>query len=230
MKSDKKAVDWKVLGQFFSMLLGLFTIVRDTFAKQNVGIEVVSWLNGDGRQEFVKNFLQPLAEAYVRTQCWRTVSKTCIEVNLDAPLRLPFEDAQVVWPETPGKLGWVKVERQGDKLFVDGREVTLYLTDEQRTGAIIKGHDLWKALKGKPVVHTAIMWALLDNPHLIPDGLKRDEQNRTRYIYFWAVGFCGSRGDLCVLCLCWRGGGWRWGCGRLGGGWGSQGPAALLAS
>ena len=48
---------------------------------------------------------------------WRKLSETAIEVNLDAPLTLPFEGAVPEW-QLPAGRGWVKVERIGDDLCV----------------------------------------------------------------------------------------------------------------
>lgn len=158
---------------------------------------------------------------------WRKLSATMIEVNLDAPPTLPFDGAEVAWI-TPSQTGWVRVQRKGGKLYVGGRKVVLHLVDAQKVGTI-KGYDLRSELEGKAVLHPNVLDALRENIHLIPDSWKTDDQGRTRYIFFWAVGYSGSDGSLCVRCLYWGGGQWNWGGGWLGFEFGDRRPAALAS-
>lgn len=166
--------------------------------------------------------------AWPEVPLWRALNETTIEVNLDASLVLPFPDAMVEWVK-PGQSGWVRVERKGDNLFVDGREVLLHLTEGQKTGTV-QGHDLRKQLEGQIVLHPNIEDALLENVHLLPDSWKVDEQGQTVYVYFWAVGYRDSGGSLYVRGVCFRDGQWHRDYGWLDGHWRARDPAAVSAS
>lgn len=161
---------------------------------------------------------------------WRKIegSDTAIEVNLDAPPRLPFGEAQVEWT-TPGQTGWVRVEKKDSQLFVDGRKVNLHLTYEQKNGHA-KGYVLRRRLEDRTVLHPNILDALLENPHLFPDSWKVDGQGLTIFVYFWAVGYCNSVDHLFVRCVYFRGAQWRRRHRWLGLHWGGRSPAAVSAS
>ncbi|MBI4599154.1 hypothetical protein HY734_03100 [Candidatus Uhrbacteria bacterium] len=70
----------------------------------------------------------------------------------------------------------------------------------------------------------------MENVHLIPDVWKKDAAGNTRYIFFWAVGFSGSSGNLYVRCLYWSDGRWCVDCYYLVSRWSSSVPSAILAS
>ncbi|MEK7554697.1 MAG: hypothetical protein AAB518_01785 [Patescibacteria group bacterium] len=127
------------------------------------------------------------------------------------------------------KGGKVKLERRGDALFVDGVEIELFLDDTQKKDSI-QGHKLREKLTGKPVLNACVLDYLLAHPHLIPESWKKDEQGRTRYIFFWGTIFRDSGDGLGVRCLCWDGGRWSWGYGWLGSGFGDQDLAAVCAA
>lgn len=157
---------------------------------------------------------------------WEKVGETTIRVNLGASPVLPFTGAKVEW-QWGKNSGWVTVERKGDELFVDDRKVILFLTEEQKKGPH-QGHKQRKLLEGKLVLHPNILDALFANLHLIPEAWKQDGEGRTRYIFFWSVGYRNSDGYLFVRCLYWAGGRWNWNYRWLDDGWGVQNPAAVL--
>jgi hypothetical protein len=157
---------------------------------------------------------------------WERVSGTAIRVNLDAPPKLPFDRAKVEWSEGSG---WVTVERRGDDLFVDGQKVVFHLVEAQKTGSV-QGYELRTQLQGQRTLHPNIMDALFGNHHLLPESWKMDEQGRSRFIFFWAVGYCSSSGSLYVRSMYWS----RGACHRndlwLGSHWDVQHPAAVLSA
>lgn len=130
--------------------------------------------------------------------CWRRLSDTAIEVNLDAPLRLPFDGAVPEWQPPAGR-GWVKVERIGEEVFVGGRKVILHLEPEQLTG-VLQGHTLRERLQTKGNLDLRIFDALaeFENGRLIPESWKQYSRDRIRYLFAWAVGFRDSGSRLCV--------------------------------
>ena len=117
--------------------------------------------------------------------------------------------------------GW-KVEEhiKGGELRWNPDEVELYLCDKQKSGTI-KGTELRKLLKGKPVLNACVLDYLLANPQLIP------EEWKGKAVFFWGTIYRDSCGSLYVRCLCWGGGRWSWGDRWLGYGFGGDGPAAL---
>ena len=229
MKDQQKEANWQLLGRLVAKIVALFTLVRNTFAEAGVGIDIVGWVLGDGKEVFVKS-MKALGEQYMQTQRWRTVDENTIEVNLDASPRLPFDGAALEWPKSSGqKKGWVKLQLRDGKLFLDGKEIILLLEEGQKTSYVV-GHELRKALEGKNALHPNVLDALFENAHLIPKSWKVDEQGRTRFIYFWAAGFRGSHGHLCVRYLYFDDGSWGRSFGWLGHDWSVRSPAAVLAS
>lgn len=158
---------------------------------------------------------------------WKKVSETAINVNLGFSPRLPFDGAQI---ESPLGSGWAPVEKRADGLYVDGRKVILHLSKRQQGSKWIKGYDLRDELSSKPVLNANILDALYENPHLIPEDWKKDEQGNTRYIFFWGTIYRRAGGRLCVRYLCFSDGRlcrfYFW----LDVGWYSDRPAAVLAS
>ena len=161
---------------------------------------------------------------------WRRLSDTAIEVDLDAPLQLPFRGAEIEWQPPAGR-GWVKVERIGDDLFVGGRKIIPHLEPEQKTGTL-QGHKLRKRLQNCDTLDPRILDVLVEfeGGRLIPESLKQDQEGRTLYHYFWAVGFQDRGGRPCVRSLYWFDGQWQRRCLWLDRGWGVQDPTLLLAS
>ena len=223
-----KKLDWKGVGQFVALLVSLFSLVRDTLTKVGVGIEIVEWIVGEGKAVFVEEFLKPLATKFLVTQRWKTVNATTIMVNLGLSPRLPFDSAIVKWHRGEG---WVRVQKRKDGLYVGGRKVILYLSERQKNGGLLKGHELREELTGKPVLNANLLDMLFDNQHLIPEDFKKDADGNTIYIYFWDSGFRSPDTDrLCVRCLYFYAGVWYRSYGWLGLDWFSSFPAALLAT
>ncbi|OGI46325.1 hypothetical protein A2121_01635 [Candidatus Nomurabacteria bacterium GWB1_40_6] len=168
--------------------------------------------------------IKPVAEDTARVI---TLNPTTIAVNLGAAPELPFNGARV--DQHIGD-GWAVVEKRADGLYVNGRKVVLHLSKRQLGGKWLKGHELCEELADKPVLNANLLDAFYDNPHLIPEDWKKDEQGNARYIFFWGTISRDSDGYLYVRYLYFAGGTWyryyRW----LDGGWFGVGPAALLAS
>ncbi len=223
-----RKIDWKALGQFNSVFLGLFALVRETLSKIGVGVEIIEWLIGDGRKAFVEEFLTPLGQKFLATQRWKFVNATTIMVNLGVSPRLPFDTATVEWHRGEG---WVRVQKRKDGLYVNGRKVVLYLSERQKGGKTLKGYELREELTGKPVLNANLLDALYENLHLIPEDWKKDAAGNTLLIYFWDSGFRNpDTVSLYVRYLFFHDGSWNRLCDWLGHGWHVRHPAALLAS
>src|SRR3989338_7937218 len=179
------------------------------------GIKAV--LNGTAK-------IKPVGEDATRTI---TINGTTIAVNLGAPLKLPFNGAEV---EQHIGEGWVIIEKRADGSYVDGRKVILHLSKRQKNSKSLKGHELREELTGKPVLDANILDALLSNPHLISEDWKKDENGNTRYIFFLGTIYRNSDRPLFVRYLFFLGGKWRSNYYWLGNDWNDNYPAALRAS
>ena len=224
---SKKQLNWKEVGRVFSVFLNLFAVIRDTFTSQGIGLEIIGWVTGEGKDKFVEEFLKPLGEQFLAAQRVIVVDENTIRVNLDAPPMLPFDGATV---ETNKGGGWVTVQKRADGLYVDDRKVILHRSERQQNGKVIQGYELRDEVTNLPVLHPNIMDALYEHTHLIPKDWKQDENGNTIFTYFWAVTYRSSHGLVFVRCLYWDGGAWDRYCRWLDDGWSDRSPAAVLAS
>jgi hypothetical protein len=200
-----KPLDWKELGRFNSVLLNLFSIVRDVFSGMKIGIEIVGWLTTGGKEILVRE-LEALGTAYHAAHPVEVIDEKSIRVNLDAPPKMPFDGPFTGIKSKTGS-GWVMVEKREDGLYVDGRKVILWIS--KRKG--ITGYELREEVLGKPVLHPNILDALLEYPQLIPEEWKeKSKGGYTRYIFFWGVVFFRHTDNLYVRQLFYDGGG-EWG-------------------
>ncbi|KKP78199.1 MAG: hypothetical protein A2271_04325 [Candidatus Moranbacteria bacterium RIFOXYA12_FULL_35_19] len=222
----KKTLSWKEVGQFVAVLIGVFTIIRDTLKRMAIGVEIFEWLIGEGK-EFFTETLKQLGENFLKNKRIHIIDENTILVNLDAPIKLPFDGAEI---KSQAGTGWVKVEKRSDGLYVDGQKVILYLSERQKNGKI-KGYELREELSGKLVLHPNILDALMDNLHFIPEDWKQDENGNIRFIFFWAVIFRDpSGGFLYVRSLYFDNDQWNSYYSLLGLDWDDRHPAALRAS
>ncbi|MDQ3014701.1 MAG: hypothetical protein M3Q73_02470 [bacterium] len=128
------------------------------------------------------------------------------------------------------KHGDMKITREGEGLFINGKKIDFYLSEGQQNGKYIKGDKLRKELDALPVLNANVLDYLCKHPELIPESWKNDASGNTRYIFFWGTVYRRSAGDLCVRCLGWVDGAWYWSDLWLGRGWGGDDPSAVLAS
>ncbi len=121
--------------------------------------------------------------------------------------------------------GWNVVEHcKIGQMQWDAEKISLYLSEKQLNDGVVVGNELRKELEKKQRLNANVLDYLLANPHLIPEAWKG------KWIFFWGTIYRGSGGDLCVRCLRWDGGGWRWRSGWLDDNFSVDDPAALLAS
>jgi hypothetical protein len=164
MKLSK--LDWKSLGQIFSMLLNLFTVIRDTLTKCLVGPEIIPWLCGEGNQIFVTEFLEPLGERFFWWNRVKLESDTLMMVNVSAPTKgFVAPPYRIDGPEETQTATWIKVERRTDGLYVEGDKIELFYTEAD--SSISMGMNVQKAKKGELGCH--LLYALVKYPSFIPD-------------------------------------------------------------
>jgi len=124
---------------------------------------------------------------------WRKISDTAIEINFDVPPVME-KCGKIAWNWTK-MIGWVRVERIGDNLYVGGLKVILHREPEQERGLWVTGPEMHRRLQGKNVLDLRIADALNENVHLIPESWEKDEEGITPFILFWAVGFASHDGS-----------------------------------
>ncbi len=150
-------------------------------------------------------------------------------IDLSSPCRLPFSGAEV---EIHRGEGVVKLEKRGDDLYLDGKKITLFLSEEQKGTGRIVGHPLRKKLEVRGGnVSAKVLDHLEDHPELWLESWKKNEDGETLYVFFWGDIFRNpSYGSLYVRFGYWRVGrvlsSYHW----LDDGWRSFNPAASLAS
>lgn len=110
------------------------------------------------------------------------------------------------------------------QLAFDPNAVTLYLSENQKSGGVINGHKLAKELASQVVYTANVLDYLLVHQELIPESWKG------KAVFFFGTVYRGSGGDLYVRYLCWVGGQWVSICLWLDRGWNSSSPVALCAS
>jgi hypothetical protein len=149
--------------------------------------------------------VEEAVKAFLRGNVEITVVKHTIDLG-KAP-RLPFDNVEVV--KHDGK-GVVEIElRSDDNLYIDGKKVSLHLSERQMGDKQIVGHELRKELEGadQVLLNSNVLDYLYDHPELFPEHWKKDDAGETRFIFFWGSIFRNpSNGYLYVRCLCWLGG------------------------
>jgi|SaaInlStandDraft_6_1057023.scaffolds.fasta_scaffold31061_1 hypothetical protein len=198
-------------------------ILQDAFRKENVTLE-----RRYGTPEEARERLRWMREALpAESLLWTRLSDTSIRVNLDAPLKLPFEGAKILWSESGS--GWVTVEKRNSELYVDGKVVILITTPTDES-MVTRGHDMRELLVGEQCLHPNILDALMENTHLMPNMWSANS-GKPLFVGFWAVGFSGEDGRRYVRHLVRDTHGteqWSWENKELGNEWAYYNPAAVV--
>lgn len=110
--------------------------------------------------------------------------------------------------------------RQDGLMEWDSKKWYLCTFGQQFFGGM-SGHMVRKELAGRPVLNAYVLEYLLANPHLIP------EEWKGKWVYFWGTVYMNDRGSLCVRCLNWSWGRWRWDSRWLDNGLAARSPAII---
>lgn len=163
----KTKLDWSSLGQFFSTVLSLFTVIRNTFEGMRVGMPIVPWLlNGEGKMALTA-CLTELGLRYRAAMQVEAVTSHSLRVYLDAPITLPFPSMTI---ESGCGEGTIDLVWCNGQLYVDGRQVVLKKTEDfADPNRNISGQNLLERLKETDSLHPNIIDALLKHPQMIPD-------------------------------------------------------------
>ncbi len=163
----------------------------------------------------------------IQTDASTVATPTVLRAEIDTDLDpgLAFDGYEV---EFHAKGGRVIIERRGEELWINGRKVILYRSDEQQKGAWICGYRLREELSGKPILNACILDFLLEHTGFIPESWKKDREDRILCIFFPGTAYRRSDGSVCYRCLYFQDGMWRRSFGWLDVGFGSNFPMALL--
>jgi len=123
------------------------------------------------------------------------ISEYCVRVNTEVNFRL-LPDSNGDWwswryQEGGLSVNWVNVERCGEELLVDGREVELFFVDRQQTESHVCGADVWSALARHKVPDQIVANVLLHHTWLIPSGWMQNSYGECQSVCFW--GRSGAR-------------------------------------
>ncbi len=227
-------LDWKGVGQFMAVCIVIGTVIKETFKKAQVTIEVMGWLASEEGKGALEGVCLTIAAIYKESSVYKAtlpkpeVKALSATLNLATIPRLPFAGAVV---DKHTGVGTVTIEKRADgQLYIDGKKVVLHLSERQLGGKWLKGHELRTELDGKPVLNATVLDFLEDHPDFIPDDWKQDGQGNTRFVYFWGTIYRDAGGHLYVRYLCWLVGQWRFSYDWLDVDWGGRRPAACLAS
>ena len=131
-------------------------------------------------------------------------------------------------PSFVGK-GWIIDEQDERALALEEINLTQasFETTLNPNESYVQGEEKLRRLKKMNQVRldAKVFPTLWENKHLIPKSWKTKG-----YIYFDGTVLRSPYGHRSVLYLCWRDGGWRWGCHWLEGSWRSHEPSAVIAS
>lgn len=103
-------------------------------------------------------------------------------INLEVPPATPkHQNAKFELKEHNGT-GIVTLTREGDRLFLDGKKINLFVYRGQRKGCLTG--DIEKAVKGMKVLNASVAAFLGRHQFLIPP-----EWNRFRRVFFWGTKY-----------------------------------------
>ncbi|MDA1169251.1 MAG: hypothetical protein O3A36_02860 [bacterium] len=152
------------------------------------------WTSAEIKRACEGDFLSRVLTV-LRGQSEITVVKHVI--NGDADPLIPYPDWKVEEHKKRGQVVW------------DPSQFKLHLSSNQKAGKSIQGHKLRKELESLPTENANLLDYLLAHPNLIPEDWKKDENGKTRYIFFWGTVYRSSGGYLCVRYLCFDDGHWQ---------------------
>ncbi|MDO8564835.1 MAG: hypothetical protein Q7R88_02465 [bacterium] len=112
---------------------------------------------------------------------------------------------------------------------LDVTRLRLETTLKEGEDSIVGEEKLARLQKMTDVIRpdAGIFLTFWKNQHLIPERFKAQTNGNTTYIFCDGTILRSPHGDRYVLCFCWRGDAWGWGCDGLGGVWFADGPSVV---
>ncbi len=142
-----KKMDWKLGGQMFAMLVQFFTNISALFKRQEVGPEILDWINGPGCV-FFNLKMREVAEEF------RDLRIVC-DIDPIRPIGMYVKENV-----KPGVIVWEPTNNSSLLTYVSQGEERGFAGDEIRK-ALMEEH-------GPRVMNATILFYLLDNLKRIP--------------------------------------------------------------
>jgi hypothetical protein len=153
----KAKQDWQFIGRFIATVVQLTTIISGVFKKTEVGLEILEWFVGSGKDYFVA-LLTDTVEKYRKQSL---SSKTKVEsdpiIRVDRSIRPSYPDwmKEVMHPE---------LECMGPSEY-DLSKVQQWLHDGQGDSKWIKGKVIYDHLKGNDILKICLTLRDLEEIH-----------------------------------------------------------------
>lgn len=126
--------------------------------------------------------------------------------------------------------GTQKLTREGDRLFIDGRQIVLFHSEAQMVAGGSSLDDLQNELKDRVVVNACVLDYLWKHPDLIPNNWKGHGRKPGDFcIHFWGTIYHDSDGDPHIRYLQWYDNEWNSQYTEVRESWDIDSPAAVLA-
>ena len=209
------------------MLVQLFTAISAVFKKANVGLEIIEWSVGAGK-EFVANKIAEIVMEYKRQNPQVTRSSTSVPEVQEDSMILVNRSIRPSYPDWMREVMHPELDALGPAEYEIGA-VEQWLHDGQKDGKLIEGNKIYNQLKETDTLKTCL-------------GLRDLEEIQKKNIAFFRKHFKGKAvfgwrsivrnrgGNLSVPFLYEDGGevvlSWRW----VDDDWVSSRPALRFAS
>lgn len=94
--------------------------------------------------------------------------------------------------------GAVRLERQNGDLYLDGKKIGFYISENQRKRKGITGQHLRDELRSQPVLNANVLDYLEKHPYLVPETWKKDPGSNRFSVFFWGTEYRDVGDFLCI--------------------------------
>lgn len=216
--------DWKGVGQFVAVLVQVWSLIKEVVVETKVGLEILGWIVGDGREWF-KKFLRELVTEYKKSTL-KESSKDSFEPKTEYVIDF---DSEAVCPEglKVASADWQIESRVRGLRKPEKIQVYLLGIDLKPAHPLNKGYLILKELhlRGEDVLGAQLLDFYLKHPNLVPEEVKTGD-----WVGFWGTIYEGESNNMYVRCFQWDGTRFFQGRFRLGDLWTKSFKVAVLKS
>ncbi len=186
-------LDWKGVGQFVAVLVQVWSLIKEVVVETKVGLEILGWIVGDGREWF-KRFLGELVAEYKKSLPSEPEEDHVIDFDSKAVCPEGLKVASADWQIESRVRGFHKPEdiqiSLGISILPTG---TLTLN---------RGYEVCKQLRAlrAQVLGPQLLDFYLKHPNLVPEEVKTGD-----WVCFWGTVYEGESRNVYVRCLRWDG-------------------------
>lgn len=178
--------DWQFIGRFVGTIVQLFTMISSVFKRTEVGLEVIEWIVGSGKDFFTIK-LTEISDEYKRQKAIDSV------IRVDRSIRPSYPDwmKEVMHPE---------LESVGPAEY-NISAVEQWLDDGQKGGKYIEGNKIYDHLKKTDTLKTCL--GLRDLEEIQKKGITFFRKHfKGKAVFGWAGIVRDHDGSLYVPYLC----------------------------